>query len=159
MSLYLASNAAALLLVVIAWWWPTVARALISILFLGAAFANVDIATHHPQMYLKFAEQTPIPLYSKIITDAFSRHIVTYVLAISTLQLLISVFVLYKGRLRKLALGGAILFLLAIAPFGEGTAFPSTVILAAACGILLQKRLDKSLTEVIRRRTSGKTII
>ena len=159
MSLYLASNAAAMLLLITAIWWPTISRSLLCILFLGAAFANIEIATHRPEMYLLFADQTPVQMYARIIRGSFSRHIVTYVLVISTFQLLISAFILYKGVPRTLALAGAMVFLLAIAPFGKGAAFPCTVITATACAILLQKRTDRSLTEVIRRRTSGDTII
>lgn len=47
---------------------------------------------------------------------------------------------------------GAITFLIAIAPLGLGSAFPSTLIMASAYAILLFKKIDFSIYELVRHK-------
>jgi hypothetical protein len=52
----------------------------------------------------------------------------------------------------KAAMAGAIVFLVAIAPLGIGSAFPSTLIMATAYVILLWRKVDFNIYEVIQRK-------
>jgi hypothetical protein len=88
---------------------------------------------------MTYADLAAIPTYETFIRGNFSRHITTFILTIAVAQLAIGICIAGKGALSKTALAGAIIFLLAIAPLGAGSAFPCTVILAAACTVLLIK--------------------
>jgi hypothetical protein len=59
---------------------------------------------------------------------------------IATNQALIALSMICKGWIFKIGCAGAIIFLLAILPFGIGAGFPSTGIMAITCFILLKKQ-------------------
>jgi hypothetical protein len=136
----LASTAVSILLLILSFTKPILARILFSLLFLWAACTNAYTAIDHPMVYLEYADLTPIALYRNFILGFFSEHIRLFVLPIAFAQCMAAIFILYKGILMKLAMAGAILFLLAIAPLGIGSGFPSSVIMAVAVFILLQKK-------------------
>lgn len=146
------SNAISLLLLILALKRPVTARTLISILFIGAAFINGYTAIDHPEIYLGYADLAALPAYETFIRGNFSRNITAYILTIAIAQLAIGFCVAASGRLSKTALAGAIIFLLAIAPLGAGSAFPCTLVLAAACAILFIKRQPQTLMEIYRRK-------
>jgi len=149
---YLFSNGVATLLLFLTLTRPVIARLLLCLLFIGAAFFNGITAFKHPEWYLSYADIAAIPFYEQMITGGFSRHITAYILAISIGQLYIGIFIGSKGWMQKTALAGAILFLLAISPLGAGAAFPCTIILAIACVILLFKHSDQTLAEAFNTR-------
>ena len=136
----LISTAVSLLLLMLAFTKPILSRFLFSLLFLWAACTNAYTAIDHPRVYLEYADLTPVTIYRNFILGFFSEHIRLFVLPIAFAQCLASIFILYKGALMKLAMIGAILFLLAIAPLGIGSGFPSSVIMAIAIFILLRKK-------------------
>ncbi len=146
----LLSNGVSLLLLMLAIWRPVVARWLFCILFIGAAFFNTYTAIVHPEKYLLYADLTALPMYEQFIRGAFSRHITTYIIAIAIGQLLTGIYIGSSGQLYKAALAGAIIFLLAIAPLGAGSAFPCSIVMAAACMVLLRKGADATLLEIFR---------
>lgn len=142
------SNAISLLLLILAFKRPVTARTLMSILFIGAACFNGYTAIMHPETYMTYADLAAIPTYETFIRGNFSRHITTFILTIAVAQLAIGICIAGKGALSKTALAGAIIFLLAIAPLGAGSAFPCTVILAAACTVLLIKGQPEALVRI-----------
>lgn len=135
---YIISNIAAILILLVSWKLPRVGRLLFVLLFGWAAWMNSTTAIHTPEKYLEYAEMS-IPLYSKLINGWFSEHITPIILMIATGQLLISIGMLLKGVLVKLACVGAIVFLLAIAPLGVGSAFPFSLFTGLAALLIFIK--------------------
>jgi hypothetical protein len=149
---YTITNIVAIVSAIVAMRWPTRARALLSAIFIGAAFVNIYVATTDPQLYVGYGELTTSKLYRTIILGPFSAHPQRYVLMIAICQLLIGIYTCYKGKMMKAAMMGGIIFLLAIAPLGIGSAFPSTLIMATAFVILLMKKIDFNFYELLRQK-------
>ncbi len=138
--LYTISNIAALLMVWAAWKRPRLARLLLFLLFAWASWTNWETAVKTPQFYLDYANLSFSGLYREFIRGWFSRHIGAAVGLIASCQALISVSMLWKGWLFKVGAAGAIIFLLGILPLGMGSAFPCSLIMAIAIGLLLRKK-------------------
>jgi hypothetical protein len=82
-------------------------------------------------------------LYKNFINGIFSSHTTLFVTVIAFGQLLTGLFLLMKKKFFILGILGGIIFLLAIAPLGIGSAFPSTLLMAISL-IILHKRLGKA---------------
>lgn len=135
---YLISNVAAILILLIAWKSQKSGRLLFAILFGWAAWMNSKTALTHPEFYLEYADMS-IPLYSKIINGWFSKHITSIILIIASAQLFISIGMMLKDGWVKAACVGSIIFLLAIAPLGVGSAFPFSVFTSIAAYLIYRK--------------------
>jgi hypothetical protein len=146
---YIISNAVAVAIAITAMMWPTIARVLLSMIFVAAFALNLFTAITDPSVYMVFGELTPNEFYRSIIFGPFSKHSQVYVALIAFSQLLIGVFISYKGKLMKIAMIGGITFLLAISPLGFGAAFPCTLILAASFLILIGKGIRFNIYEII----------
>ncbi|MDQ3847270.1 MAG: hypothetical protein M3342_25125 [Bacteroidota bacterium] len=133
---YIISNAVALIMLLTAWKWPQIARLLFFILFAWACWANWTTTLNSPEDYIGYANLTFSGLYKSIIHGWFSQHIQLAVGFIATCQGLIAFSMLLKGWIYRLGLIGGITFLLAIMPFGVGSAFPCTLIMAIAMAML-----------------------
>jgi len=149
---HLASIAIALLLAVAAWKRPNLGRALFVVLFALASLLNTYVALTAPDQYLDYAKLTESPVYRAIILGPFARHIVEYVLAIACGQAMIALGLTMRGLLARGAAVGGIVFLVAIAPLGVGSAFPSSLILAGGLAVLLRRGLDETLLGVLHLR-------
>lgn len=136
---YLIANAISLLVLTAAAIWPAVARLLLSLIFIGAALFNAVMAVIHPELFTVYGAMTPSPVYEEFIYGAFQNNITAIVMSISICQLATGFFIAAGGTLLKLGLFAAVFFLVAIAPLGAGSAFPSTLLLAAAAVILFFK--------------------
>ncbi|MFI5133126.1 MAG: hypothetical protein ACHQEB_02265 [Chitinophagales bacterium] len=136
--LYVISNIAALVMWVAAWKSPRLGRLLFFLLFTWASWANWNEAIRSPQFYLDYADLSFLNIYKQIILGWFSKHITEAVGFIASCQALIAVSMLLKGWILKLGSIGAIIFLLAIAPFGAGSAFPCTIIMAFGMYVLIR---------------------
>jgi hypothetical protein len=139
-----ASNVVALLMLGACWRWRNVGRFLFFALFLWAAQTNLRVALFHPNDYLQFARWAVEP-YRRFIEGPFARHVSFIVGAIALGQLAIAVLVMLRGRVVALGLVGAIVFLLAIAPLGRGSAFPFSLIVSAAALRLLREPFEGAL--------------
>jgi hypothetical protein len=135
---YLIANALAIVMLITAWKQPKIARLLFFMLFAWACKTNWTTVMNIPNVYIEYAELTFLALYKKIILGWFSSHIVPVVATIATCQGLIAISMLLKGLIYKIGLIGGILFLVAIVPFGIGSGFPSTLIMAIAMYMLLK---------------------
>lgn len=155
---FILTNLIAIAVAVTAMLWPTVARVLLSTIFIGAFAFNLFTAITYPSMYLEFGELTPNEFYRSIILGPFSSHVQLYVSIIAILQLFIGVFISYKGKLMIVAMSGGIVFLTAISPLGFGAAFPSTLILASALVILIFRGIKFNIYEIIYSRSHAKTV-
>lgn len=137
---YTISNLAGFVLIILAIMRPSTTRWIFSFIFTGAAAFNTMTAIYSPEDYLSYASMAALPLYEDFINGFFSGHIRVIVISIAAAQLFIGMSITGRAVLANIALAGAAFFLLAIAPLGAGAAFPSSVLMAAACIILLFKK-------------------
>jgi len=77
--------------------------------------------------------------YQEFIMGFFAQHTAAIVATIGVGQLTAAVLMSLRGSAVCLGLVGAIICLIAVAPLGSGTAFPSTLITACAGGSKLDK--------------------
>jgi hypothetical protein len=138
--LYCISNAVALLLLWAAWGRPRIARLLFFLLFAWASWTNWTTALSNPQFYIEYADLSFLNVYKQFIRGWFSHHITAAVGFVATCQALIAVSMLLKGWMLKLGIIGAIIFLIAIAPLGVGSAFPFSLITSAALYFIFRNR-------------------
>jgi hypothetical protein len=141
--LYIISNVIALLMLLAAWTQRRILRVMFFIVFAWASWTNWNEAIIAPRFYLDYAGLTFSNWYRDFIQEWFSRHITLAVGFIATCQALIAISMLLRGWIFKTGVIGAIIFLLAIAPLGVGSAFPCTIVLAIAMWSLMrQKEID-----------------
>ncbi|WP_343670865.1 hypothetical protein [Chitinophaga sp.] len=133
---YLLSNAGAVLILLISIWSKRAGHIIIALMFLVAAVVNAVQAIYTPHKYDIYELVAALPVYEYLISNVFLIHITLYILLMMVFQLVVGIGVLYQ---KKAALLAAIVYLLALAPLGAGSSFPSTVILAVACLILMKK--------------------
>lgn len=139
-----ASIAVAFGMVVVALRWPNAGRLLFALLFAWAGQLNLRLALTHPGVYLDYALVAWSDAYRSFILGPFSHHVRAVVIPIAAAQLAIALLV-SPGAAVRLGLAGAIVFLVAIAPLGRGSAFPATPIMAVAAALLLRMRHGRSL--------------
>lgn len=142
---YSISNLITVLVLVVAWRIPFVARIAIGVIFLLASIVNTREAIIQPSSYLFYEQLALLQLYRDFIAGWFSEHVRAMVLPIAFGQLLIAGGMFFGGRWLKLAIIGVVIFGLAIAPLGVGSAFPCSVVLAiAAMSLWKDVRPDES---------------
>lgn len=136
---YIISNIVFVLSIVAAIKRPMWTRMFLAGFFLWAAYINSTLAILSPETYLTYATLNALPIYSRFINGFFAEHITVFVVAIAVGQFLIALGLMLNKRWVQLACIGGIIFGLAIAPLGVGSAFPATVCMAIAFFILLKK--------------------
>ena len=132
----LGSTIVALLMLIISVRARTAGRLLFSLLFAWAAVTNARTALVSPAEYLGFAGLTVSEVYRWFILGYFAQHITAFVTMIAAGQAWIAVALLRGRWWQRVGLVGAIVFLLAITPFGVGSGFPATLIMALGAGVL-----------------------
>jgi hypothetical protein len=138
---YLISNAVALVLLGAAFRRATWVRWASIVIFVLAAWTNARIALTSPLEYQGFGALAVLAPYRRFIFGWFRGHTTSLVLPIAAGQLAIaSLLLLNSERSRWLGAGGAVVFLLAIAPLGVGSAFPFSLTYGAAL-IVMARRL------------------
>lgn len=137
--LLLISNAIAILQLIAAIKWPRIARLSFFLLFAWASWMNWTTSQQTPDVYVDYADLTWSSWYSNFIHGWFAEHIQLAVGFIASCQALIATSMLLKGWVFKAGGIAAIIFLLCIVPFGVGSGFPATVIMAAAIWVLIKK--------------------
>lgn len=135
---WILSNSIAILFLIASVRKPKLARLLFVILFVWACGVNYTTVHKTPNDYLNYAALTPVTLYSDFINGWFKSHIITMVTLISVGQGLIAIGLLLKGWIVRFACLGAIVFFLAIAPLGIGSAFPFSLIAVTALYFILK---------------------
>jgi hypothetical protein len=133
------SNLVAIVQLVAAIKWPNIARLSFFILFALASWTNWKTSQQTPEVYLSYADLTWSGFYRNFINGWFAEHIKLAVGFIAACQALIAISMLLKGWLFKAGCTGAIIFLICILPFGIGSGFPCTAIMALALVIMLKK--------------------
>jgi hypothetical protein len=141
--MYIIANVIALMMLWAAWKQHRFLRLMSFLLFAWASWANWTEVINNPHSYLDYANLSFWAFYHHIIQGWFSKHIELAVGFIATCQACIAISMLLKGWILKIGAVGAIIFLLAIVPFGIGSAFPCTLIMAVAMWSLLrEKQID-----------------
>jgi len=118
---------------------PMWTRIFLAAFFLWASYFNSTSAIRTPEIYLTYAKLDALPVYRDFINGFFSRYITPFVFTIAVGQFMIFIGLFLNNKQTKLACIGGIIFGLAIAPLGVGSAFPATVSMAIAFYILLKK--------------------
>jgi len=138
----LIANLIAIIILLASLKWPRAGRALFSLLFAWACWMNWQTLLRTPQVYLEYADYTWSGAYRNFINGWFSRHIEFAVGLIATCQGAIALSMLLYGKLFRAGAIGAVVFLLAITPFGMGSGFPATAIMALGLILILRKHSD-----------------
>ena len=139
---YLISNLVAFSVLALAYRRPRAVKWIWVVIFAWAAAMNILTATTEPWLYLVYGALTPSEAYRGFIEGWFSRHIPEMVLSIAVGQVAIT-FLLARGEPdRRLGVLGAMVFLLAIAPLGVGSAFPFSLTAAASLLVMEWKMSD-----------------
>ena len=146
---YAGSLILSVVMVIISLRLKTLGRILFSLIFLWAGFYNLRTAFIRPDEYLGFAHFTYSEWYHSFITGIFSHHITLIITAIAIGQIAIAILIALRGRAVILGLAGAVIFLVAIAPLGTGSAFPSTILMAIAAILLLRYDYPRNLAEYV----------
>ena len=135
---YLVSNAIALTLLGLSFRRSNWVRWLSVAIFGWAAYTNTRIALTAPLDYQTFGELTTLAVYRDVIHGWFREHTATLLLPIAAGQLAIALMLIVNRRItRRLAVFGAVAFLLAIAPLGVGSAFPFSLTYSVALLVML----------------------
>lgn len=141
---YIGSNIVSAALLLSAFKWPRLTRVLFVLIFLAAGLFNMYTALTRPEEYLGYGEMAVLELYRHFIYGFFSEHTQAIVLVIASGQLCVSALLTGSGHLLRLGVAGGVIFLIAITPLGIGSAFPATLLMAAAL-IVMQRRLVQGL--------------
>jgi len=135
---WIISNTVAIILLIAAIKKTKLARLLFVLIFVWACWINYTTAHKNPDDYLFYAALTPFDLYRDFINGWFKSNITLMVTLISIGQGLIAIGLILKGWMVRLACLGAIVFFLAIAPLGVGSAFPFSLFTIAALYFILK---------------------
>jgi hypothetical protein len=155
---YIASNMFSILLSVVAALSPQVCRWVFVAIFLGAGIFNAFMAIRQPSMYVEvYGPLAVLELYSSFIYGLFSEYATAILLVIAAGQLVVGTLLLVRRRGRLFGVGalGGIIFLVAIAPLGVGSAFPATLIMAAALFVTWYRWLQTYRRRMFGRRPLG----
>ena len=146
---YVITNIISILLIIICFKWSKIGKVAWGIIFILAGIFNVFTVIKDPQAYLGYRDHA-VDFYKFFIDGVFNSFTIFIVSLIGAGQILVGIFLLRKGKLFLLGILGGIIFLVAIAPLGIGSAFPSTLLMAISL-VLLHKR-HKQEMESLRAR-------
>jgi hypothetical protein len=150
-TVYLVSNAIALALLGLSFRRANWVRWLSVALFGWAAYTNSRIALASPLDYQKFGDLTTFGPYRDFIHGWFRAHTAELLMPIAAGQLAIALMLIANRRItRRLAVFGAVVFLLAVAPLGVGSAFPFSITYAVGLLVMLYG-LDRDVATRLAR--------
>jgi hypothetical protein len=143
---YIISNVLGLFLILAAIKWPRTAKALFVTLFLGAGLVNMYLALTKPRLYVTgFSPVAVLGIYRTFIHGFFSSHTALIVLFIAIGQLAVAGLMALHDVPLRIGMIGAVVFFVAIAPLGVGSAFPSSILMAIAV-VLMYRNLNRPST-------------
>ena len=138
---FLALNAISLGVVFLSVKRHRLTRILFILIFLIAGLFNIYTAFTQPQVYQYYGGMAVLDLYRDFIYGYFKEHTIEIVSVIALGQLVVALLLSSSGLFLKLGSIGGVIFFIAMAPLGVGSAFPATLLLALAI-ILMQYRLE-----------------
>jgi hypothetical protein len=137
---WIITNSISFLLIYLCYKWPLAGRIVFGVIFLLAAAVNTWMALFRPAVYLEYGELAFLDFYKAFIYGFFAEHTQLLVLLIAFGQGGIAAGLFFNEKLLLPAVAGAALFLLAIVPLGVGSAFPATLLMVLALGLLVFRR-------------------
>ena len=123
-------------LLLTAWLAPKAGRFLYVLLFAWAAWVNWRTALETPWVYVDYAKLAVSSVYRSFIVGPFAHNVLAIVGTIATCQAMIAIGLVLGGPFARFALWGATVFLIAIAPLGVGSGFPSSLLMAGGTALL-----------------------
>jgi hypothetical protein len=141
---YTISNVIAVTILILAYTQPSVARWMIALTFGYAAIYNTWLGLTKPGEYQGFADLVLIDAYRDIITGPFAANAGTFLVLIAAGQAIIAVTTALGGRTLWIGALGATLFLVGIAPFGVGSAFPFSALVSLAAWVLVGQQKGRA---------------
>jgi hypothetical protein len=139
---YIVNHCLTFALIFICYKWPKIGKMAWGIIFILAGIFNIYTGILNPQAYVDYGQHA-VRLYQKFIYGLFSSYTSLIVDLIASGQIIVGMFLLMKRTLFLLGIVGGIIFLLAIAPLGIGSAFPSTLLMSISL-VLLYIRYKKA---------------
>ena len=138
-------NIAVLCLLLAAVKWPRIARALVRALVVGGSAWNLFASLTMPQFYVETYGPLATPPYAAFIYGPFAANPALFVVPIAIGELTIGFLTSGTGKALQLGMVGAMVFLLAIAPMGVGSAFPFSILGMVAAYLLFRHPLGTTL--------------
>lgn len=135
---YTVTNLIFILCITAAIWRPMWCRVFLSMLFVSASAFNIINVIIDSRSYLAFGELAFHNFYADFIYGPFAEHTLLFISIIAAGQMIIGICLILKRHFTCIACFGGIIFGMAIAPLGIGSAFPSTVFMAIAFLILFR---------------------
>ena len=132
---YAVTHVITFLMIFVCFKWPKIGKIAWGIVFILAGIFNIFTVIKDPEAYLGYRDHA-VDFYKFFIDGVFSSFTIFIVSLIGTGQILVGIFLLRKGKLFLLGIVGGIIFLIAIAPLGIGSAFPSTLLMAFSLVLL-----------------------
>lgn len=138
------ANLLAVVIMLLSYNFPRFMRFIWGLIFIIAGIVNLITVVNEPGVYVDAFGPAAIDFYKEIIYGPFNKQPGVYVALIAGGQILIGSLIWSSGFWYYLGLTGGLIFFLAIAPLGAGSAFPSTVFLAIGLIFMMRKRRRKS---------------
>jgi hypothetical protein len=146
---YAISNLVALFLLWLSWKRPRTGILIFGIIFILAGSFNFYTASTTPEVYMQYASWVLFDFYVDFILEYFRNNAGIIVKMIAMGQLLTGTLLLIKKERTQFAgvLGG-IIFFIAIAPLGFGSAFPATLVMALTLFIGYKRSLRNQARKI-----------
>ncbi|MFP4526777.1 MAG: hypothetical protein ACLFNL_10340 [Bacteroidales bacterium] len=139
------SNILALILMLLSFHFTNFMRFLWGTIFMIAGIINLITVYNNPGIYISGFGPSAIELYKEIIYGPFSENPGLYITLIAFTQIIIGALMWLKYLWYNIGILGGVIFLLAIAPLGAASAFPSSIIMAIGLFRLLFKWRRKTI--------------
>ncbi len=139
---YAISLVIAVCLLVFAFGRPSIARWSVALIFVWAGCYNLWLGATDPTEYINFANLAIVPAYRDFINGYFSTICGPMIMAIGVGQLLCGIAMALGGRVARWGVVGVVTFLTLIAPLGQGSAFPFSILVSLAAVVCLQGGVD-----------------
>ena len=130
-------------------WKPNAGRIVFGIFFLVMALGvNVTLTLTNVDSYVIYGSNASFGLYRWVFGAVVARSPLFWAVVLIVYETSVGLLMLSRGRSVQLGLLGGILFVLAITPLGIETL--SNPLLTVAMGLLLRRRYDQSIVEMLR---------
>lgn len=137
---YIFSNITAVGLLLLSICRPRTSKYIFAVIFLAAGVFNFFAVSSSPEIYVEGYGKTAVfSFYKEFIYGPFSRNTELFVRLIACGQMLVGILLMSRKFFFKAGIAGGILFFIAIAPLGIGSAFPCTAIMALSLYFLIRK--------------------
>ncbi len=139
------ANLVAFVLVLSSYNFPRFLRVIWGLIFIIAGIFNLITVYNEPGVYVDAFGPPAIDIYQQFINGPFSERSALYVTLIALGQILAGGLIWSGGFWYYLGLTGGVIFMLAIAPLGVGSAFPAPLIMAFGLILMMRKKRKKSI--------------